>query len=110
MPIIRRGYRRNGSYKHYKEISLSDNTIPKPIPRQVNSDNITLLDYDTARDMVISYYKEWGYTRTLQYLRRLNSEGSIALKQRCDLQDAVTELYLTPNENDLVRKFNTSLV
>tara|TARA_R100000008_G_C3534209_1_gene141015 strand:+ start:58 stop:558 length:501 start_codon:yes stop_codon:yes gene_type:complete len=108
--LDRRGYRRGGSYKHYKELTLSDNTAPKPIPRQVDSDNITLLDYTTAKDMVMNYYKEWGYTRTLQYLRQLNSDGDIALKQRCDLQDIVTELYLTPNRNDLVRKFNTSKV
>ena len=108
--LDRRGYRRGGTYKHYKELTLSDNTISKPIPKQVNSDNITLLDYTTAKDMVMDYYREWGYTRTLQYLRRLNNDGDIALKQRCDLQDIVTERYLTPNRNDLVRKFNTSKV
>ena len=108
--LDRRGYRRGGTYKHYKELTLSDNTKPKPIPKQVNSDNITLLDYDTARDMVISYYKEWGYTRTLQYLRQLNSNGDIALRQRCDLQDIITELYLTPTSRSLKRRFNKSVI
>ena len=108
--LDRRGYRRGGTYKHYKELTLSDNTTSKPISKQVNSDNITLLDYDTARDMVISYYKEWGYTRTLQYLRQLNSNGDIALRQRCRLQDIITELYLTPTKDDLKKKFNTPIL
>ena len=108
--LDRRGYSRGGTYKHYKELTLSDNTTSKPIPKQVNSDNITLLDYDTARDMVISYYKEWGYTRTLQYLRQLNSNGDIALRQRCRLQDIITELYLTPTKDDLKKKFNTPIL
>ena len=108
--LDRRGYRRGGSYKHYKELTLSDNTKPKPIPKQLTSDNITLLDYDTAKDMVMDYYREWGYTRTLQYLRQLNSNGDIALRQRCRLQDIITELYLTPSRCDLKRKFNTSKI
>ena len=108
--LDRRGYRRGGGYKHYKELTLSDNTTPKPIPKQVNSDNIKFIDYDTAKDMVISYYNEWGYTRTLQYLRQLNSNGDIALLQRCKIQDIITELYLTPTSRSLKRRFNKSVI
>ena len=108
--LDRRGYRRGGSYKHYKELTLSDNTKPKPIPKQLTSDNIKLLDYDTAKDMVMDYYREWGYTRTLQYLRQLNSIGDIALLQRCKIQDIITELYLTPTSRSLKRRFNKSVI
>ena len=86
------------------------NTKPKPIPKQVNSDNIKFIDYDTAKDMVMDYYREWGYTRTLQYLRQLNSNGDIALRQRCRLQDIITELYLTPTSRSLKRRFNKSVI
>ena len=60
--------------------------------------------------MVKDYYREWGYTRTLQYLRQLNSNGDIALRQRCRLQDIITELYLTPTKDDLKKKFNTPIL
>ena len=60
--------------------------------------------------MVIDYYNEWGYQLTLKYLKQLNSDGDIALLQRCNLQHAVTELYLTPTSRNLKRKFNKSVI
>jgi hypothetical protein len=56
--------------------------------------------------MVNEYYEEWGYERTLQYLRQLNSSGTIPLMTRVKIQDIITDRYLEPTPRALVRKFN----
>jgi hypothetical protein len=108
--LDRRGYSRGGGYKHYKDINLSSE--PKSKPKRISEDtsSIKLLDYSVVKKMVIDYYEEWGYTRTLEYLRQLNSKGDIALAQRCKLQHIVTDLHLTPTSRNLKRRFNKSIV
>ena len=106
--LDRRGSSKGGGYKHYKDISLTSEPKPKHIPK--TTCNIKLLDYSVAEEMVIDYYNEWGYQLTLKYLKQLNSDGDIALLQRCNLQHAVTELYLTPTSRNLKRKFNKSVI
>jgi len=104
---------RRGSSKktarHYKDITISE---PQPQQKYVSSkyvNNIKHLTYDDALDKVMSYYEEWGYERTLQYLRQLNSSGDIPLSARVKIQDLVTDRYLQPSPRALVRKFNKEM-
>ena len=94
--------------RHYKDITLSE---PKPQNKYVNNyvNKIKHLTYDNALDKVMSYYEEWGYEMTLEYLRQLNSGGDIPLSIRVKLQDIVTDRYLEPTPRALVRKFNKEM-
>ena len=89
--------------KHYKEFSVEES---KPISYSNPKCNKVYTSYDTALDMVMSYYDEWGYERALQYLRQLNSSGDIPLLTRVKIQDIITDRYLTPSSRTLIRKFN----
>ena len=53
----------------------------------------------------MDYYDEWGYERTLQYLRQMNSSGDIPLMTRVKIQDVITDRYLNPSPRALRRKF-----
>ena len=89
--------------KHYKEFSVEES---KPISYSNPKCNKVYTSYDTALDMVMSYYEEWGYEPTLKYLRNLNSSGTIPLLTRVKIQDIITDRYLTPTPRTLIRKFN----
>ena len=89
--------------KHYKEFSVEES---KPISYSNPKCNKVYTSYDTALDMVMSYYEEWGYEPTLKYLRQLNSSGDIPLLTRVKIQDIITDRYLTPSPRTLIRKFN----
>ena len=90
--------------RHYKEFKVDTIDEPKPIKRY--RCNKTYTSFDTALKMVMDYYDEWGYERTLEYLRGLNSSGEIPLMTRVRIQDMVTDMYLTPTPRALIRKFN----
>ena len=45
---------------------------------------------------ILKYYKEWGYIRTIEYLRELSLNGKIALTERAELQDVITDLEIQP--------------
>ena len=45
---------------------------------------------------ILKYYKEWGYIRTIEYLRELSLNGKITLVERTELQDMITELEIIP--------------
>jgi hypothetical protein len=94
--------------KHYKDITISE---PKPQRKYVSNyvNKIKHLSYDETLDKVMSYYEEWGYERTLQYLRQLNSSGDIPLSLRVKIQDLVTDRYLQPSPRALSRKFNKQM-
>ena len=47
-------------------------------------------------EKVLAYYNEWGYSRTIEYLRELSISGSIHLMERSKLQTMITELELIP--------------
>ena len=90
--------------RHYKEFKVDTIDEPKPIKRY--RCNKTYTSFDTALKMVMDYYDEWGYERTLEYLRGLNSSGEIPLMTRVRIQNMVTDIYLTPTPRALIRKFN----
>jgi hypothetical protein len=101
--LDRRGVGGIKKARHYKEFSVEES---KPITYSNPTCNKVYTSYDTALDMVMSYYDEWGYERALQYLRQLNSSGDIPLLTRVKIQDIITDRYLTPTPRTLVRKFN----
>ena len=90
--------------RHYKSFEVDTINEPKPIKRY--RCNKVYTSFDTALKMVMDYYDEWGYERTLEYLRGLNSSGEIPLMTRVRIQDMVTDMYLTPTPRALIRKFN----
>ena len=54
----------------------------------------------------MKYYEEWGYDRTIKYLRKLSSSGKIPLELRIKLQNLVVDRYMKPTPRALQRKFN----
>ena len=112
--LDRRGTGGVKTAKHYKTIIKKksedlDKTAKVVRNRTSSSDNIVHTPYDTALDMVNKYYEEWGYERTLQYLRDLNSSGDIPLMTRVKIQDIITERYLQPTPRALFRKYNKQI-
>ena len=112
--LDRRGYSGMKKAKNYKSIIKKksedlDKTAKVVRHRFSSSDNIVHTPYDTALEMVNKYYEEWGYERTLKYLRQLNSSGDIPLMTRVKIQDVITDRYLTPTPRALTRRFNKQL-
>ena len=104
--LDRRGYSTKKA-KSYKPFVIEESDTPKPM-RDTKCTKV-YTSFDTALKMVMDYYDEWGYERTLQYLRGLNSSGEIPLITRVRIQDMVTDIYLTPTPRALQRKFNKQL-
>tara|TARA_R110002012_G_scaffold287570_2_gene479989 strand:+ start:178 stop:672 length:495 start_codon:yes stop_codon:yes gene_type:complete len=103
--IDRRGYKGKGP-RQYKDFVVNQ----KPIEEKKSSNGsicrIKHMSYDTALKDVMDYYNEWGYDRTIKYLRGLSSGGNIPLTIRVKLQDIVTDRYINPTPRSLIRKFN----
>ena len=96
--------------RHYKTIIKkksedSDKTAEVRRYRTSSSDNIKLIPYDEVLKLVMNYYDERGYHPTIEYLRELNRNGDIALKQRAEIQDLVVERYLEPSPRALQRRY-----
>ena len=51
------------------------------------------------KEKILKYYKEWGYIRTIEYLRELSLNGKITLVERSELQSMITELEVQPKRN-----------
>ena len=51
------------------------------------------------KEKILKYYKEWGYIRTIEYLRELSLNGKITLVERSKLQSMITELEVQPKRN-----------
>ena len=97
--------------RHYKTIVKkksedSDKTAERIKNRISSIDNIKLIPNDKLLKMIMDYYEDRGYHPTIEYLRQLNRDGDIALKQRADIQDLVVERYLQPSSRALQRRFN----
>ena len=102
--LDRRGAR-GRSAKSYKKILTHTTNDVKPKPINSTTDNIVHIPYDIALRQVMDYYDEWGYERTIQYLRRMNCSGDIPLMTRVKIQDVITDRYLNPSPRALRRKF-----
>ena len=51
------------------------------------------------KEKILKYYNEWGYIRTIEYLRELSLNGKITLVERAELQSMITELEVQPKRN-----------
>ena len=95
--------------RHYKTIVKKSKDLDKTAKvvrnRPSSLDNIKLIPYDELLKMVMDYYDEWGYEPTIRYLKELNKNGDIALKQRVQIQDLVVERCLEPSPRALQRKY-----
>ena len=96
--------------RHYKTIVKKkskdlDKTAKVVRHRSSSLDNIKLIPYDELLKMVMDYYDEWGYEPTIRYLKELNKNGDIALKQRAKIQDLVVERCLEPSPRALQRRY-----
>ena len=105
--IDRRGYKGKG-VRLYKDATL----VSKPNEHK-NSLNggisrIKHLSYDVSLQKVMKYYEEWGYDRTIKYLRKLSSSGKIPLELRIKLQNLVVDRCIKPTPRALIRRFNES--
>ena len=90
---------------HLEIMSYLENTL-----YPVLSEEGKHLSYDEALTNVMNYYEDWGYDRTIKYLRELSSSGKIPLRFRVRLQDKVVDRCMKPTPRALVRKFNRSSV
>ena len=106
--IDRRGYKGKGP-RQYKTFKVDK---PKEVTKSSNGGvcRIKHLSYDEALTNVMNYYEDWGYDRTIKYLRELSSSGKIPLRFRVRLQDKVVDRCMKPTPRALVRKFNVSSV
>ena len=96
--------------RHYKTIVKKkskdlDKTAKVVRHRSSSLDNIKLIPYDELLKIVMDYYDEWGYEPTIRYLKELNKNGDIALKQRVKIQDLVVERCLEPSPRALQRRY-----
>ena len=106
--LDRRGVGVTKSAKYYKPFTVDKKDEPKPFRNK--QCNKVYTSYDEALNKVNSYYEKWGYERTLEYLRTLNSSGDIPLMTRIKIQDIITDRYLEPTPRALVRRFNKAVV
>ena len=106
--IDRRGYKGKGP-RQYKTFKVDE---PKKVKEPLNGGvcRIKHLSYDEALTNVMNYYEDWGYDRTIKYLRELSSSGKIPLRFRVRLQDKVVDRCMKPTPRALIRKFNRSSV
>ena len=107
--IDRRGYKGKGP-RQYKDFMVDEK--PKVERKSLNGGvcRIKHLSYDDAFTDVMNYYEDWGYDRTIKYLRELSSSGKIPLRFRVRLQDKVVDRCMKPTPRALIRKFNVSSV
>ena len=104
--IDRRGYKGKGP-RQYKTFKVDE---PKKVKEPLNGGvcRIKHLSYDEALTNVMNYYEDWGYDRTIKYLRELSSSGKIPLRFRVTLQDKVVDRCMKPTPRALQRRFNVS--
>ena len=96
--------------RHYKTIVKKkskdlDKTAKVVRNRPSSLDNIKLIPNDKLLKMIMDYYEDRGYHPTIEYLKELNRNGDIALKQRAEIQDLVVERCLEPSPRALQRRY-----
>ena len=99
--IDRRGYKGKGP-RQYKNLMVKEK--PKEERKSLNSgvSRIKHLSYDNAFSKVMRHYDEWGYDRTIKYLKELSSNGNIPLKFRVTLQGKVVDRCMKPTPRALM--------
>ena len=105
--LDRRGTGGVKTAKYYKPF-----VVEKSEPREYKSRKCTKVytDYETTLNKANQYYEEWGYQRTIDMIRGMNSSGEIPLMTRMKVQDIITERYLNPTPRALARKMKRGVM
>lgn len=107
--LDRRGYKSKSARQYKSIVPKKNKEIPLRKDIKVKS-KVNHMEWNDVKKKVNQYYNEWGYERTLNFIKKLNVNNDIPLLTRCKLQDMVTERYITPSPRALIRKFNKGLV
>ena len=103
--IDRRGYKSKGP-RQYKDFVVKEKPIEERKSLNGGVCRIKHLSYDNAFSQVMNYYEDWGYDRTIKYLRELSSSGKIPLRFRVTLQNKVVDRCMKPTPRALIRKYS----
>ena len=103
--IDRRGYKGKGP-RQYKDFVVKQKPMEERKSSNGGVSRIKHLSYDNAFSQVMNYYEDWGYDRTIKYLRELSSSGKIPLRFRVTLQNKVVDRCMKPTPRALIRKYS----
>ena len=103
--IDRRGYKGKGP-RQYKNFVVKQKPMEERKSSNGGVSRINHLSYDNAFSQVMNYYEDWGYDRTIKYLRELSSSGKIPLRFRVTLQNKVVDRCMKPTPRALIRKYS----
>ena len=103
--IDRRGYKGKGP-RQYKNLMVKEKPMEERKSSNSGVSSIKHLSYDNAFSKVMGHYDEWGYDRTIKYLKELSSNGNIPLKFRVTLQGKVVDRCMKPTPRALIRKYS----
>jgi len=103
--IDRRGYKSKGP-RQYKDFVVKEKPMEERKSLNSGVSRIKHLSYDNAFSKVMNYYEDWGYDRTIKYLRELSSSGKIPLRFRVTLQNKVVDRCMKPTPRALIRKYS----
>ena len=103
--IDRRGYKGKGP-RQYKNFVVKEKPMEERKSSNGGVSRIKHLSYDNAFSQVMNYYEDWGYDRTIKYLRELSSSGKIPLRFRVTLQNKVVDRCMKPTPRALIRKYS----
>jgi len=103
--IDRRGYKGKGP-RQYKNLMVKEKPMEERKSSNGGVSRIKHLSYDNAFSKVMRHYDEWGYDRTIKYLKELSSNGNIPLKFRVTLQGKVVDRCMKPTPRALIRKYS----
>jgi len=103
--IDRRGYKGKGP-RQYKDFVVKQKPMEERKSSNGGVSRIKHLSYDNAFSEVMNYYEDWGYDRTIKYLRELSSSGKIPLRFRVTLQNKVVDRCMKPTPRALIRKYS----
>ena len=103
--IDRRGYKGKGP-RQYKNFVVKQKPMEERKSSNGGVSRIKHLSYDNAFSQVMNYYEDWGYDRTIKYLRELSSSGKIPLRFRVTLQNKVVDRCMKPTPRALIRKYS----
>ena len=99
--IDRRGYKGKGP-RQYKNFVVKQKPMEERKSSNGGVSRIKHLSYDNAFSKVMRHYDEWGYDRTIKYLKELSSNGNIPLKFRVTLQGKVVDRCMKPTPRALM--------
>jgi hypothetical protein len=91
--LDRRGYKRQSGYRMPKTISSESNNSSTSHDKKYIS-KINHLSTTQVYKNITSYFCEWGFSRTMDYIRQLNIKGKIPLKVRSEWEGKICDMYV----------------